>query len=250
MIVAKKLKSADDFMYHMYVHLNSVDKFAIFSGLKLTQFMAAFEPLHHLLLLKHTYEDSSFNMHTQFEYIPEDEVTRFVKKSAELKELCWIDFLDEKGLDQLTPVEQGELLYISHKKEPITSPFFNKLQNRFVYYSSDVGKMTKVYFRHLSDADLLIANVMNSLIEERERTTSFWRRKVKSRVPAISPESLRNYRPYVSDGALLSLYRIEKPKVAYAIEIRNLADYSFLDEVWDDLEAILKNKHDELMYIV
>ncbi len=158
--------------------------------------------------------------------------------------------MDEKRLDQLTPMEQGELLYISHKKEPITSPFFNKLQNRFVYYSSDLEKMTKIYFRHLSDSDLLLANVLNSLIREKERSTGFWRRKVKSSIPSISPEFLRAYRSFTKDGALLSLYRIEKPKVAYGIEIRNLSEYSFPDEVWDDLNTILKNEHDELIYII
>ncbi len=250
MAVAKKLKSAEDFMYHIYVHMNDVDKFVIFSGLKFSQFVAALEPLHHLLLLKHSYEDGSFNMHTQFDYIPKEAVAQFVKKATESKELCWIDFMDEKRLDQLTPMEQGELLYISHKKEPITSPFFNKLQNQFVYYSSDLEKMTKIYFRHLSDFDLLIANVLNSLIREKERSTGFWRRKVKSSIPSISPEFLRAYRSLTKDGALLSLCRIEKPKVAYGIEIRNLSKYPFPDEVWDDLNTILKNEHDELIYII
>lgn len=250
MVVAKKLKSSDDFMYHIYVHMNDVDKFVIFSGLKFSQFVAALEPLHHLLLLKHSYEDGSFNMHTQFEYVLEEDVPRFVKKSAESKELCWVDFMDEKRLDHLTPMEQGELLYISHKKEPITSAFFNKLQNRFVYYSSDLEKMTKIYFRHLSDSDLLVANVFNSLIREKERSTGFWRRKVKASIPAISPDFLRSYRSFAKDGALLSLYRIEKPKVAYGIEVRNLSEYSFPDEVWDDLNTILKTEHDELIYII
>ncbi len=199
MVVAKKLKSADDFMYHIYVHMNDVDKFVIFSGLKFSQFAASLEPLHHLLLLKHSYEDGSFNM---------------------------------------------------HKKEPITSAFFNKLQNRFVYYSSDLEKMTKIYFRHLSDSDLLVANVFNSLIREKERSSGFWRRKVKSSIPTISPDFLRSYRSFAKDGALLSLYRIEKPKVAYGIEVRNLSEYSFPDEVWDDLNTILKTEHDELIYII
>ncbi|GED64914.1 hypothetical protein LFU01_33660 [Lysinibacillus fusiformis] len=77
--MAKKLKSADDFMYHIYVHMNDVDKFVIFSGLKFSQFAASLEPLHHLLLLKHSYEDGSFNMHTQFEYVLDEEVPHFVK---------------------------------------------------------------------------------------------------------------------------------------------------------------------------
>ena len=73
---------------------------------------------------------------------------------------------------------------------------------------------------------------------------------MKSSIPSISPEFLRAYRSFAKDGALLSLYRIEKPKLAYGIEIRNLSEYSFPDEVWDDLTTILKNEHDELIYII
>lgn len=199
MVVAKKLKSADDFMYHIYVHMNDVDKFVIFSGLKFSQFVAALEPLHHLLLLKHSYEDGSFNMHTQFEYVLEEDVPRFVKNLLNQKNYVGL-ILWTKRLDHLTPMEQGELLYISHKKEPITSAFFNKLQNRFVYYSSDLEKMTKIYFRHLSDSDLLVANVFNSLIREKERSTGFWRRKVKASIPAVSPDFLRSYRSFAKMG--------------------------------------------------
>lgn len=35
-------------------------------------------------------------MHTQFDYVPDEEVPHFVKKATESKELCWIDFMDEK----------------------------------------------------------------------------------------------------------------------------------------------------------
>lgn len=52
------------------------------------------------------------------------------------KDLCWIDFCDERKLNLLTPQEQAELLYIGHKKEPIRSPFYHQLQNKYVYLSS------------------------------------------------------------------------------------------------------------------
>lgn len=75
-------------MYHIYVHMNDVDKFVIFSGLKLSQFVASLDPLHHLLLLKHSYEDGSFNMHTQFDYVPDEEVPHFVKKKRLSQKNC------------------------------------------------------------------------------------------------------------------------------------------------------------------
>lgn len=248
--LARKMKSTEDFIYHIYVHMNEIDRFVIFSGLTLQNFVASVGPLQHLLLLKHDYEDGSFNMHTQFDFVTIDEIQQFSKKMTDSTHgLCWIDFVDEKHVNQLTSVEQAELLYLSHKREPIYSPFSNKLQNRYVYLSSEVEKMTKIYFRHINDSDLLVCNVFNSYIKEKEKAAGFFRRKSKVNIPSISTEFLKAYRPFAKDGALLSLFKSEKTK-EYSVEIRNVADYSFMDEIWDDLETILKNDYDEIIHIL
>ena len=64
--------------------------------------------------------------------------------------------------------------------------------------------------------------------------------KSKASIPRYITRFLRSYRSFAKDGALLSFVSIEKPKVAYGIEVRNLSEYSFPDEVWDDLNTILK----------
>lgn len=248
--VLKKMKTADDFLYHIYIHMNEIDKFVIFSGLAWQKFLSCVGQLPHLLLLKHSYEDGSFNMQTQFEFIAGDEIQKFVKKVGDSqKELCWVDFVEEKNLNQLTPIEQAELLYLSHKREPIRSPFSPKLQNRFVYFSSDMEKMSKVYFRYLNDSEVLISNVINSFIHEKENVSGFWRRKSKSAIPSATAELLKQYRPFVKEGALFSLYKDEKSK-EYRVEIRTLADYSYVDEVWDDLDKILKVEVDDVIRII
>ena len=247
--MSKKQKVADDFIHHLFVHMNEVNQFVIFSGITLKQFFNATSPLHNLLLLKHGYQDSSFNMHTQLEFVTNDDIKKFVKKMGDYTgDICWLDFLDEKDLNQLTPIEQANLLYLSHKKEPIDSPFSPKLKNRFAYYSSSNEKNTKIYFRHLLDSELLISNLYNHLIEEKELNSSFWRRKSKGNIPKLDAEILKAYRSFAKEGALLSLYKIEKSK-NYGIEIRMLSDYDFPDEVWDDLNEILKERYDELIQI-
>lgn len=248
--MAKKQKTAEDFIHHLFIHMNDVDHFVIYSGLSLKQFVNAVDPIPNLLLLKHSYEEGSFNMHTQFDFVSLEDLNDFVKKSADSNlDLCWVDFANEKGLNQLTPTEQAELLYISHKKEPIHSAFFSKLQNRYVYYSSENDKLTKVYFRYLNDSEFLVSNLFNQLIKEKEINGSFWRRKSKDAIPALDPVVLKAYRPFAKEGALLSLYKMEKPNNSYGIEIRTLSDYDYPDEVWDDLYVILKQNYDELIKI-
>lgn len=248
--MAKKQKTAEDFIHHLFIHMNDVDHFVIFSGLSLKQFISAVDPINNLLLLKHDYEDGSFNMHTHFDFVPNENINQFVKKMVDSnRDLCWVDFGNEKDLNQLSPIEQAELLYISHKKEPIHSPFFSKLQNRYIYYSSENEKATKIYFRYLQDSEQLVSNLFNQLIKEKEGNGSFWRKKTKGTIPNLDPLILKAYRPFAKEGALLSLYKMEKPNNCYGVEIRTLSDYDYPDEVWDDLDVILKQNMDELIKI-
>lgn len=247
--MARKMKNADDFMHHLYVHMNDVDHFVIYSGLSSKQFFSSIEPVKNLLLLKHSYEDGSFNMHTQFDYIGVEDMPGFLKKIPDMKgDLCWVDFMSEKNVNQLSPIEQAALLYFGHKREPLESSFLSKLQNRYAYFSSENDQMTKVYYRFLADNETIISNVFNKMIQEKEGAGSFWRRKSKQHVPTIDPLILRACRPFVKDGALLSLYKMEKSS-HYGIEIRTLADYNFPDEVWVDLQDILKQGYDESIQI-
>lgn len=248
--MSKKQKVAEDYIHHLFVHMNDVNQFVIFSGMTLKQFFNAASPLPNILLLKHGYHDSSFNMHTQLDFVSNEDIKNFVKKMADYSgDICWLDFLDEKDVDQLTPIEQAKLLYFSHKKEPIDTTFSPKLKNRYAYYSSNIDKSTKVYFRNLSDSELIVSNIYNQLIKEKESNGRLWRRKSKATILKLDPEILKAYRYFAKEGALLSLYKMEKSNKAYGIEIRALSDYDYPDEVWDDLNEILKGRYDELIQI-
>jgi len=245
-MMVKKARDAEDYIHHIYIHMNEVDQFVIFSGLSMQQFTQCAGPLQHLLLLKHQYEDGSFNMHTQLEFVPDEEIVGFTKEFVDAPfDLRWIDFEEERKLNTLTPQEQAELLYIGHKKEPLRSPFYHQLQNRYVYLTNEEESMTKVYFRELEDSERLIVSVINQEIREKEKGSAFWRRKQKEVLPALSLEAIKGLRPLIKEGILLSLYKFEKPKAMYDIEVRLLPDTLFPDEIWDEISLILKDKPEE-----
>ncbi|WP_325166644.1 hypothetical protein [Viridibacillus soli] len=248
--LAKKMRAADDFLHHLYVHMNEINQFVIFSGLTFHEFVSSIGPLQNILLLKNEYEDGSFNMHTQLEFVEERSIRKFTKKATDSKaELCWIDFSDEKRLNLLTPQEQAELLYIGHKKEPIRSPFYHQLQNKFVYLANEDEKMSKIYFRDLQDVEQLLANLFNAIIQDKERSTTFWRRKVKESIPSFTPDMLSNFREDIKDGIIFSMYKIEKPNLAYVLELRNISDFPFPDEIWGELNTILKKKAEKIIEV-
>ena len=247
--MAKKTKAADDFLQHLYIHMNDVDHFVVFSGLSCKQFLLCAEPMKNVLLLKSSFEDGSYNMHTQHDFVSTEDMPHFIKKLTDNQsELCWLDFDSEKNVSQLSGNEQAELLYFAHKREPLQSPFFHKLQNRYAFYANPSDKTTKVYFRYLADVEQIMANLFNFIIKDKTDAVSFWRRKARSQTASLDPMVLRSIRHYVKEGALLSLYKMEKTG-QFGIEIRTLSNYNFPDEVWDDLNEILKLNYDEMIHI-
>lgn len=249
--LSKKMRNADDYIKHLYVHTNELNQFVIFSGLNSREFISSVGQLDNLLLLKHHQsndEEGSFNMHTRLAFIEQKEILKFAKMASDQKrDLCWMDFKSEKKLNLLTPQEQAELLYIGHKKEPIRSPFYHQLQNRFVYLETKDEKLVKVYVRDVEEIFQIIVNVFNNLISVKERAASFWRRRPMSIAPTFNEDDCNHFREELNDGALISVYRIEKPKVAYVLEVRNVSEYSFVDEIWDDLNNILKYGADKTL---
>lgn len=245
--LAKKMRNADDYMKHIYVHMNEINQFAVFSGLSFQEFVSSVGQLDHLLLVKPTSsnEECSFNMHTRLAFVEKQDLLKYAKQIQDKKDdLCWIDFSDEKKLNLLTPQEQAELLYVGHKKEPLRTPFYHQLQNRYVYLESKDQKLTKIYVRELTDVYELVINVFNNLIQMKERAVSFWRRRPASLNLQFSKDTYKHFYEELQDGALISIYRIEKPQVAYVLEIRNVSEVSFPDEIWDDLNSILKKEAD------
>ena len=248
--MASKKKAAEDYMYHLYLHMNEVDHFVLFSGLTTKQLLDSLEQPSNLLLLKHKFEDGSFNIHTQFDFVEIADLPVF-KKSLEGKadDISFIDFNDERYVSQLTPSEQAELLYFAHKKEPLSNPFSTKLQNRYLYYFDADQNEIKVYFRFLADCEIIVSNLVNKLVRDKENTGGFWRKRKKNQAPTLDSLTLKALRPLMAEGVLLSLYKLDKPSATYGIELRMLSDVGFSDEVWSDLEDILKQGYDEHILI-
>ncbi|ANU08878.1 hypothetical protein A1A1_11096 [Planococcus antarcticus DSM 14505] len=239
--MVKKPLNTDAYIQHLYIYLNESDQFALFSGLTFAHFLDAMKLPKNLLLLKHPYEDASFNMHTHMEFATQEEFGQLRKARANKKsEFCWIDFKSEKQLNSLTPQEQAELLYIGHKKEPVKTPFYSTLQNEFVYLSSEEEETTKIYFRRLERLNELVGNYFTYLIRREENGQNFWRRKAKDLIPELPAEILQSLKKNYREGVLISLADPEKTKNTIELHIRPVEEISFLDEFWSDIEEYTK----------
>lgn len=241
--MTKKPLTPSYYMQHLYVYLNDADQFALLSGLTFAHFMDAVQMPKNLLLLKHAYDDASFNMHTYMEFVPQEEYSQLRKTQMNKKsEFCWIDFKSEKQLNALTPQEQAELLYIGHKKESLRPPFYPTLQNEYVYLASENEQTIKIYFRHMSRLDELVGKYFTNLIRREENGQNFWRRKSKDLIPELPQDVLNSLRENYRDGVLLSLVDPERTKKTIEIHVRPMEEISFLDEFWSDIQEYIKQE--------
>lgn len=239
--MVKKANNAEHYVQHLYIYLNDADQFALFSGLTFAQFMDAMKMPKNLLLLKHTYEDASYNMHTQLEFASQEEFPELRKSRAFKKgEFGWIDFRSEKQLNSLSPQEQAELLYIGHKKEAVRSPFYSTLLNEFVYLSSEDEQTTKIYFRNLGRLNELVGNYFIQLIRREDTGQNFWRRKTKDMIPELPQEILLSMKDLYREGILISLADPEKTKNTIELHIRQVEEIAFMDDFWSDIDDYTK----------
>lgn len=239
--MVKKVKAAEHYIQHLYIYLNDADQFALFSGLTFAQFMDAIRMPKNLLLLKHSYDDASYNMHTQMEFASQEEYPELRKSRAVKKgEFGWIDFRSEKQLNSLSPQEQAELLYIGHKKEAVRSPFYSTLLNEFVYLSSEDEQTAKIYFRNLERLSELVGNYFIQLIRREDNGQNFWRRKTKDMIPELPEEILKSMKELYREGILISLVDPEKTKNTIELHIRQVEEISFMDDFWSDIDDYTK----------
>ncbi|WP_203334245.1 hypothetical protein [Planococcus beigongshangi] len=241
--MVKKVNNTEHYVQHLYIYLNDADQFALFSGLTFAQFMDAVKMPRNLLLLKHSYEDASYNMHTQLEFASQEEYPELRKSRAANKgEFCWIDFRSEKQVNSLTPQEQAELLYIGHKKETVRSPFYSTLLNEFIYLSSEDEQTTKIYFRNLERLNELVGNYFMQMIRRVDHGQNFWRRKVKDMIPELPEEILKSMKNLYREGILISLADPEKTKNTIELHIRQIEEISFMDDFDSDIGDYTKQK--------
>ncbi len=241
--MVKKVNNTEHYVQHLYIYLNDADQFALFSGLTFAQFMDAVRMPKNLLLLKHSYQDASYNMHTQMEFASQEEFPELRKsRAAKTGEFCWIDFRSEKQVNSLTPQEQAELLYIGHKKEPMRPPFYSTLLNDFVYLSSEDEQTTKIYFRNMERLNELVGNYFIQSIRREDHGQNFWRRKSKDMIPELPVDILTEMKGYYREGILISLADPEKTKNTVELHIRQIEEVSFMDDFWTDISEYTKQK--------
>lgn len=140
-------------------------------------------------------------------------------------DFCWVDFNDVSALDNLVPQEKAELLYLGHYKQPLASPFFDKLDNKVVYLAHDDGWFNKVFYKDINH----FIDVLRQLISYRVKS-------YKKNVMLPNVEVGIKLALLAKDGILIDLYRIIKSRNGVEIPFNVIGKINDFDDVYNNME--------------
>ena len=229
----------------IYIHLNQTDQYVLSYGIEFEEFVSAFSgTLNNLLLLKHRFDGSDLNMHTLLQFCPQERIHKLAAEDVNgYGNFCWIDFLEEELLNELTGQEIAELLYLGHQKHHLKTPFYNKLGNRFVYLAHDDGWYNKVYYRSFKDFFQLLSEVIADKLSELKPEKTLLGIRKKRIYPQVNKEILLSLTPFIKEGICISLKDAEHQRGRIEIPIWVIGDFDNMDDMYDEYRQISKRPY-------
>lgn len=230
----------------IYVHLNEKERFVLTYGIEFSEFYKVlFSTLPSLLLLKHQYDDGEFHSHTQFEYIPNHSLAKFSKDNHYgYGDFVWIDFEEVEALDVLEGQPIAELLYLGHKMEPLKTPFWQSLNNQYVYLAHDDGWFNKTYYKRMDSFFTLFSEVIANKSSELKAEKALLGIKKKRVYPVIPLEMVTELKRFMREGMVLSLQKASQNRSKLEIPIWVLGDFDNMDDMYEEYEKNSKQKMD------
>ncbi|WP_064091637.1 hypothetical protein [Rossellomorea aquimaris] len=233
----------------IYVHKNKDRQYVVSYGISFNEFAEhSPDPLKNLLLIKHQYEHGAFNIHTHLEYVEQEEMKNIMNDGVQnYGDFCWIDFEEEVGVNELNGQEIAELLYMGHVKEPLTPPFYSKLNNRYAYLSHDDGWFNKIYYRDFEDFYYMLGSTVSSKIGSLKSGKSLFGLKKEKSFPSIGKDVIYSFKEKIKEGMVISLEKAILSRGKLEIPIWVIGDYFNMDEMVEDYKQIRKSPANGLL---
>ncbi|AIQ65428.1 hypothetical protein PSTEL_22255 [Paenibacillus stellifer] len=213
-----------DIIYMIY---NEIEQSVTSSGIEFREFINCLpvEPKH-ILLLASGYLGGDYHPELRLDYVRNEHLNDLYKENVySYGDFCWVDFDEIGSLDQLEPHEKAELLYLGHYKQPLGNPFFEKLDNRFVYLAHDDGWFNRVFFKDINQS----INMLRHLIPH--KLTAYRRH-----VPPLSMDTGEQLMLLARDGILIELSRIIKARNSVEIPFTIIGQNMDFDDVYNNME--------------
>lgn len=155
-----------------YIKINKQENMIFSCGMPFEDFMRniSVQP-DNILLMDGEYFGGEYHLETGFEYVEKKNLEDLINDNVyNYGDFCWMDYKSKNQIDNLTPRELSELLYLVHRHEPLESPFSSKLNNRYTYIAHDDYWWTRVYMKDINDYRNVIKGKILKELKGRKRT--------------------------------------------------------------------------------
>lgn len=137
----------------------------------------------------------------------------------------WIDYNDEAALNNCTPQEKAEVLYLSHFGKPLNLPFFNRINNNFVYLAHDDGWFCRLYCKDMSIfKDIITNKIMDSFCTNNRRKIYPMSEDIKNEIFELTKK-----------GLLIDFSNMYKDNKCISLNYYAIGHYEDMDEMYNNL---------------
>jgi len=212
-----------------YISANFNENYFIYYGMEFHEFIK-YNPisLNNILVTDGNYIANNFNKTWLLETAKgKEEILELSKEDIYgLGNFHWIDYNNEENLNNCTPEEKAEILYLSHFGKPLKSPFFERINNNFVYLAHDDGWYCKLYCKDMSVFKEIIANKIIAGFSTNKR------RKIYPMDEDIKYQILE----LTKEGLLIDFSDIYRGNKCISLNYYTIGHYEDMDEMYNNLE--------------
>ena len=236
-----------------YINANPLINEFVYYGLEFKEFIKFIpkaESLKNILLIDAEYYGTNFSEKYKFTIVDENEIDELLSDDIYgYGNFTWVDVNDKNSIEKLEPAEVAELLYLGYMLKPVTTPFNDKIQNRYAYLAHDDGWFCRLYCRIYSDFIEVVSNKIVNMVLTSRRV-----------INPISDDIKKQLLVLAENGLLIDFSNIMKYNRGIEIPIYTIGKFLDMDEMYNNLKRnieranysaklIYKNKEWKIEYI-
>lgn len=206
-----------------YFNANKSNNEIVCYGLQFFEFVKyAPVEVNQLILMKSEFLRMNPLSKTGFKIVEKEDMSDLLNEDIyNYGDFCWVNFNKRENVENLEPMEIAELLYLGHKFEPLKSPFFDKIQNKYAYLAHDDGWFCRLYFRNYSDLQEIVANKIVGMVSvDKRRKINPFGDDLKEKLTDIA-----------EDGLLIDFGNVIKGNNAIKIPVHSIGKFTNMDEM-------------------
>lgn len=205
----------------IFINTNPISNMILSSGISAADYINGLEELpDNIILLNNDDQGANgYNSHSKFNLITgSSEIKRYLLKNPN-EQKKFIDFDTEDSVNNLSPYEIAELLYLAHMGTPLGRPFSSKLLNHYIYLTQN-DHTTRTYYRRFSDFNHVLEIALKRNLRDTHNTLRVFLRPLA--VKDVDNSILIDLITKANDGLFILFGSLHERNRTYHIPLRIL----------------------------